>query len=67
MQPVTDMVRPDCNQAKVNKCLIALINRKIVIKVARAVGVNIFLPKMIFMNELGHRALQMGWTSSVKI
>lgn len=34
---VTDLVKPDCNQARVNKCLIALINRKIVSKTSNTV------------------------------
>jgi DASH complex subunit DAM1 len=32
-QPVPDLIKPpDLNQAKVNKCLIALVNRKVVRK-----------------------------------
>ena len=33
LQPVPDLIKPpDLNQAKVNKCLIALVNRKAVRK-----------------------------------
>jgi hypothetical protein len=35
---VTDMIRGDINQAKVNKCLIALINRKVVQKTSNVVS-----------------------------
>ncbi|KZS96267.1 hypothetical protein SISNIDRAFT_450921 [Sistotremastrum niveocremeum HHB9708] len=37
---ITDMIRPDCNQAKVNKCLIALLSRKMVTKSSSSVGHN---------------------------
>lgn len=41
------MVRADTNQARVNKCLIALTSKKIVRKVANPVGV-IISPIMYF-------------------
>lgn len=37
---VTDMIKGDINQAKVNKCLIALVNRKVVHKNSNPVSVH---------------------------